>query len=228
MNTSKSEGYSIGRGAGRLYASFSRWQLAIISTAVIGVMYIFYLFGPQKIFDTTPTAQSLATVTMPAPIPLAAKEQDTQAAAVDTGTEWKYSKDVDAMTSKMSSSAMITSENSLDLNFPYKGSNYGRLVVRNHPKEGLGLIFMVEKGQIICNNYRGCPISIRFDDAPALQFTGNHPSDSSSNAIFINQASKFIAPAKKAKKILVQVTMYQAGSQVLEFKSTKPLEWPIK
>ena len=142
-----------------------------------------------------------------------------------TPTAWKYHEQNDAMTSKASRLASITSSNSLDLDFPYKGPNFGHLQIRQHPKWGLDVIFTIDKGQLQCRSYSGCPIEVRFDDAPAVRFSGTEPADNSSDTVFIQGAPKFIALAKKSKRILIRMNVYHGGAPVLEFFSPKTLEW---
>ena len=138
---------------------------------------------------------------------------------------WQYDQQNDAMTSKASRTASIKSSNSLDLDFPYKGLNFGHLQIRQHPKWGLDVIFSIDKGQLQCNSYGGCPIEVRFDDAPAVRFSGTEPADNSSDTVFIQGAPKFIALAKKSKRILIRMNVYHGGAPVLEFSSPKTLEW---
>lgn len=142
--------------------------------------------------------------------------------------DWKYDATTDKMTGKSGRTASLTSENSLALDFPYRGTNHGHLTVRQHPKYGLDVVLQVQKGQILCSSYAGCPVEIKFDDAKPVRFSGTEPADHSSDTVFINNPEKFIAAAQKAKTILVQVNMYQAGAPVLEFKSSTPLEWTNK
>lgn len=142
--------------------------------------------------------------------------------------DWSYEATTDKMTGKSGRTASLTSENSLALDFPYRGTNHGHLTVRQHPKYGLDVIFQVQKGQILCSSYGGCPIEVKFDNDKPVRFTGTEPADNSSDTVFINNPAKFIAAAQKAKTILVQVNMYHAGAPVLEFKSSTPLEWTSK
>lgn len=139
--------------------------------------------------------------------------------------DWVYGDHKDAMTSKASYYAILDSSNSLNLDFPYRGHNYGHLQVRKHPQYGLDVIFRIDKGQILCSSYNGCPIEVRFDDAPPMRFEGTEPADNSSDTVFIKGATRFIAAAKKAKRILVRVNIYHSGAPVLEFYVSKPLEW---
>lgn len=141
---------------------------------------------------------------------------------------WSYDVKTDKMTSKQTSFAYLQSKNSLNLGFPYQGRNMGSLTVRQHPQHGLDVIFSVEKGQLICSSYSGCDLLVRFDDKPPTRFAGTEPASNDHETIFVNNAKRFIAEAKKAKKILVQVEMYKAGGQILEFEVSSPLVWPPK
>lgn len=139
--------------------------------------------------------------------------------------DWQYNESTDKMTGKVTSTAYIRSDNSLDLSFPYAGTNHATLRVRRHPQYGLDVIMQVQKGQILCSSYNGCPIQVKFDDAPPVRFNGSESADHDSSVVFFNSSNKFIQQATKAKKILVQVNMYHAGAPVLEFSSIEPLKW---
>ncbi len=142
--------------------------------------------------------------------------------------DWSYEGSVDKMSGKSSKNASITSDNSLSLAFPYAGPNHAFLTVRQHPQYGLDVILQVQKGQILCSSYGGCPIQVKFDDASPIRFSGTPSADHDSTTVFFQGASKFINQAAKAKKILVQVNMYQAGAPVLEFSTKEALKWESK
>lgn len=139
--------------------------------------------------------------------------------------DWEYGNWTDKMTDKQFPWASIESKDSLNLGFPYAGSNYGNIYVRQTPKGALNVMVSVQKGQILCHSYTSCHITVRFDDGKPIQFSGAEPADNSSNKIFLEPESKFVAEAKKAKRILVALTMYQSGQQMLEFQSAQPLQW---
>lgn len=174
-----------------------------------------------------------------APTPAAQKPvaQAAAAAAADTKpaipinveSGWEYTQETDPMTSKAAKYAKLLSENSLSLDFPYAGKNYGQITVRQHPKWGLDVLVQVEKGQMLCHSYdESCKVTIRFDDGPPQRFGGAEPEDNSSTVIFLRDEARFLKEASKAKRILVQATFYQNGEQLLEFKTDKPLGWPPK
>jgi hypothetical protein len=146
--------------------------------------------------------------------------------AVTLAESWSYRTDTDKMTSKEQRFGEVRSDNSLSLSFPYSSnSNYGYLTIRNMKGKDEVLVF-IQKGQILCPGYGdGCTVTARFDQAPPVKFNAIGPSDHSSEVFFIRNASSFIASASKAKKILVQFTVYNEGSQVLEFSPTTPLVW---
>lgn len=56
----------------------------------------------------------------------------------------------------------------------------------------------------------------------------NPPADHSTTVVFARYPKWAIKHLKHAKRVFIQVPMYQAGNQVLEFDVTKPLIWPRK
>jgi hypothetical protein len=139
--------------------------------------------------------------------------------------DWRYSEQTDKMNGSQTKLGEVFSDNSLDLAFPYSGENRGRLVVRQDKQNGLNVIFTIRKGQLICDSYHGCQVQVRFDEAQPVTFHGGGAADHSSTTIFLTPERRFIDLAKKAKRIRVAVTVYQAGSQVLEFSSSTSLIW---
>lgn len=200
--------------------------LLVVASAVMNASK-----SDQKV-AAAPAAQPAAAPQAPAPAPVIAA-----AAAVDTApakappvplpsrTAWEYESKTDQMTNKRSAEASLTSDNTLNLDFPYNGAQRGFLVVRRHPQYGLDVIVAISKGQILCNTY-DCRISVKFDDGAPMKFGGSGPADHSSTSVFLEGPERFINLAKKAKKILVQINLFHNGSQVLEFSSPVPLEWP--
>lgn len=141
---------------------------------------------------------------------------------------WDYSNSTDPMTGKPISTARLASYNTLNLDFPYKGENRGRLLVRRHPTHGLDVIFTIDKGQLMCDSYRGCSATLRFDDGKPMTFRGGESADYDKTVMFLLDRRRFVEAARKAKLIRVQVTIYQAGDQVLEFNSSPPLSFATK
>lgn len=135
--------------------------------------------------------------------------------------KWKYHQSVDKMTSKPIKFAQIMSNESLDLDFPYEGSNYGQLTLRK--KDGLNIYLGIDKGQI-SGGYDNNFIKVRFDEEKPIIFSYSEPQDGSSNFIFIDNETKFLSKLKKSKKVIISLPLYQAGNQILEFNTTD-LKW---
>lgn len=141
------------------------------------------------------------------------------------GAQWDYESNVDKMTGKATASANMLSDNQLNLAFPYQGQNYGQISVRTKPGEGTHVLLVIRKGQIVCSSY-DCSLRVKFGDAAPMSFGGDHPTDGSSNVVFLSSPQKFISRAKSAKRILVEFTAYNQGTQILEFSVHGPLAWP--
>ena len=151
---------------------------------------------------------------------------DTVAVAVDSisqpaNNSWEYNQSIDKMTSKSTKFAEIISNESLNLEFPYDGVNYGRLTLRN--KNGLNIYLSIDKGQI-SGGYDNNFITVRFDEEKPIRFSYSEPQDGSSNVIFIDNELKFLSKLKKSKKVLITLTLYHEANQILEF-NTIDLKW---
>lgn len=139
------------------------------------------------------------------------------------GAEWAYGTSTDAMSGKTIHSSGIESTNSMSLGFPYKGANHGRLAVFQRETGEPSVLFAIEKGQLICASYTGCSVNVRFDESQPIRFDASETADHDSRYLFIKNGRRFTASASKAKRILVEVLVYQAGAQILEFNAKEPL-----
>lgn len=138
-------------------------------------------------------------------------------ASIEPGSQWEYSQNEDDMGNGKSYLARIKSLNTVNFSFPYKGEQYGSLLIRNHPRYGKDILFSIEKGQILCSSYNGCNVLIRFDDEKAQRYSANGTADNSTETVFISNYSKFIGKLQKAKRLRLSVDVYQQGSPVFEF-----------
>jgi hypothetical protein len=138
--------------------------------------------------------------------------------------QWKYATDTDEMSGSKVVTATVDSSDSLRLQSPYAGMNKGRLIVRNHPRHGLDVLFLVQKGQIMCRS-SSCEVVVRFDENEPETFPGSPSADHSTNVVFIGNQERFIELARSAKRIRVQVAYFRNGLQILNFQSAKALDW---
>ncbi|NPC59349.1 hypothetical protein [Caenimonas soli] len=142
--------------------------------------------------------------------------------------EWGYWTDVDQMTGKPIRQAGVASLTVLKLNPPYTGETYGFLTVRQRVGESPDVFVQVSQGQIPCSTQvGGCTVTVRFDDEQPVRFIAGNPDDGSSQAFFFSNPRVFIARAVKAKRILIQFTMYQSGNRILEFLAPTSLQWEL-
>lgn len=142
--------------------------------------------------------------------------------------EWKYQTDTDKMDGTVVKFALLRSTNSMSLPFPYQGTNHGSLQVRQRKSDGLSAIFAIDKGQLICRggaSFGTCSVQVRFDDAQPINFTASGSDDNSSKVLFLSPAKRFVESAAKAKRIRVAATLYQSGTQILDFDVATPLTW---
>lgn len=132
-------------------------------------------------------------------------------------SSWEYSKDLDKISGKMTSSASSDSLNSHQLNFPYAGGTTGSLIIRKHPRYGNDVIFSINKGQILCGIHE-CTVTIKFDNRPPKTYTAVPPSDHSSTYLFIKPTAKLKKEISQAQSVTIEVEFYQSGSRTFEFK----------
>ena len=76
----------------------------------------------------------------------------------------------------------------------------------------------------MCPSYEGCSGTVRFDDGPAQRISFSGAADNSSDTIFVNGAVGFISKIKKAKRLIIEKTMYEAGNPQFEFNVSE-LQW---
>lgn len=165
---------------------------------------------------TPKASEPSPTPTAPAAPVVAEPEQQT--------SDWVVQESVDAMTDQPVRHSCATSSNKVSLDFPY-GLRGARLCIRKHPKFGQDVFLSLDgSGQILCASYDGCTIPVRFDDGKVEQFSAAGPSDNSSETVFLSNDSRFIASARKAQRVRVQVEFYQNGTFTFDFPA-RGLEW---
>jgi len=132
-------------------------------------------------------------------------------------SQWSYSQLADEMSKGTTYTALVSSSNTVNFDFPYSGEQHATLRLRIDPRYGKDVIFSIEKGQILCPSYEGCSVLVRFDDGKASNYTALGTADNSTETIFINNYSKFVENMLKAKKVRISTTIFQQGAPVFEF-----------
>jgi hypothetical protein len=134
-------------------------------------------------------------------------------------SNWEYGENVDKMSGKVTNWAMSNSTNKIAMKFPYNGGSEGTIIAF---EKNVKLFFT--KGQVMCSNYSGCRIQVKFDDEKPELYNAVGPDNGQSNHVYLGQefneikgARQFLEKLKTAKRVMISVEMYQENSPVWEF-----------
>lgn len=183
-------------------------KTSLLSWVILGLFVCFIIASANKGKEITQNAQQRVASGQTAGTPFI------------TGI-WSYSHSSDPMSNGVTHTAAIQSLNTVNFTFPYAGEQHANLVIRTHPKHGKDVIFGIQQGQLLCNDYDGCNVSVRFDDAEAVTYKANSAADHSTETIFLSNYSGFIDRMMKAKRVRIAVNVYQEGTPVFEFDVSK-------
>ena len=134
---------------------------------------------------------------------------------------WSTGQNVDKMDGTVEKWAMIDSTNKISMKFPYQGGSSASIIVfdNKHVK------IFISKGQVMCSNYSGCKVRIKFDDEKPSTFSAVGPDNGQSNYVFLTggqysdgSASRFIKKLATANKVLIEMEIYQEHWPVWEFE----------
>jgi hypothetical protein len=193
----------------------------------IGAAALFGILLIAGVATEPPTEADNVTNAIGDNIAIAAATQPEAAAAAPEpapATPWTYSSESDKVRGGETHFARTASTNQVYQPSPYDGGTSMSLTVRKHPEWGTDVILTISEGQMMCPSYEGCSGTVRFDDGPAQPVSFNGPEDSSSETVFVVGARSFIAKLKKARKLTIEKTLYQAGAPQFEF-DVAGLEW---
>ncbi|HXS50481.1 MAG TPA: hypothetical protein VN713_10185 [Sphingomicrobium sp.] len=192
--------------------------IAGVGVAILLVIILASLgSGPNS--ASSPDANSASAAAVMSNSSDAGATQPAQAA-----DNWSYSTDTDQVRGGTTYYATTTSTNSIHQDFPYSPETTMTLTVRKSPAYGTDVLLQISSGQMMCPSYEGCSGTIRFDSSPPQAIEFNGPTDSSSEVVFVRNASSFLAKLKKAKKLVVEKTLYEAGAPQFEF-NVAGLKW---
>lgn len=139
---------------------------------------------------------------------------------------WNYDSRVDDMDSGISQWAWLKSDNFINMEFPYHGDTYATVTVRKTKEYGTDVYVKLDRGQFGGNSFKGTNyVRIRFDDAQPVKYKYNEAADGSTDVVFLRNAKDFIAKAKKAKRIKVEVNLWKEGNRVFDFSVDESLKW---
>jgi hypothetical protein len=185
--------------------------------AVVGAILLMAILGSRT--QNAPSGDNAAAPTL-----LESADAPAESAETKKADTWSYSTNEDKVRGATSYYARTTSTNSIFQSPPYDAATTMTMVVRKAPSFGTDVILTISSGQLMCPSYEGCSGTVRFDDGPAQEVRFNGPADSSSDTIFVVGAKNFISKLKKANKVIIEKTLYNAGNPQFEF-DVKGLEW---
>ncbi len=189
----------------------------IVLGGIFGLGLLGTIITPSK-----PENKGAPTADKAIPVPTTnTSTSDSESASMG---QWSYSESEDKLRGKSDYFASLNSINQIHQDFPYEDQTSAQLTIRKAASGRTDVVFQVSSGQLMCPSYQGCSGTVRFDDgAPQkLRFLG--PEDNSNETIFVADAKRFIENLKKSKRLVIEKTMYQAGSPQFEF-NTVGLKW---
>lgn len=192
---------------------------------VVIIISVVASLGSKK---PTPVTVAVTEDTI-SPITYSQPDSSLAVAVVDETAKditWTFTEQLDQMTDSKNVWASLSSDNFEYFHFPYEGGSYLKLTVRYMKKYGNDVLIQISRGQFNANEYRGTDyITARFDDGTPQKYYVDEPSDGSSDCLFVRKKADFIKRCKSAKKILIDVPIYQGGRPTFTFTVDKPLEW---
>ena len=135
-------------------------------------------------------------------------------------SKWTYFDYEDVASGKTAFKASLTSENKINLSFPYDGNQNGILSIRNHPRFGKDIFFKINKGQILSidgYSYDNKYFLVRFDDGDVKWWNYLEAADQSSDIIFVSNEIKFKEKLTNSSNIYLTVNLYQDGQRTFIF-----------
>jgi hypothetical protein len=136
---------------------------------------------------------------------------------------WTFETRADPMSDDKTTFAWTRSTNFHQLPFPYQGRTHATLILRHHNGKEPQVRLDIDRGQFMCHDE--CRSRIRFDDNETDSFQTFPPADLSHDTVFIGHESNFIERALPARRIRIEVQMFQAGTRMFEF-DVRGLSWP--
>jgi hypothetical protein len=219
--------HQVERVAAPLAAISEKDQSIKIAAWVGGGIFLFIIVAVLAGGSGSSPASNYATDNILSAVDLDANmamEEDGPAVKSEPEPSWSYSTDEDKVRGATTYFARTTSTNSVYQEPPYDSDTTMTMTVRKSPAYGTDVILTISSGQFMCPSYEGCEGTVRFDDEPAEALSFNGPEDNSSDTIFVVGAERFIAKIKKARKVVIEKTLYEAGNPQFEF-NVEGLKW---
>lgn len=204
---------------------------AKVGLALIGLILLVAILLPGGGSDPAPppataaadTATSTEVDAAQAAADAAVRAADEAAAALAAASQpatptssWTYEADSSDISGDPSYYAAVQSSNTFMLDFPYEGAQHGTLMLRKHARHGKDVLVSIREGQILCSTY-DCGVTVRIDDEKPFKVVGTEPANNDSTTIFLPIYTRLMKRMPGAKRLRVELRLYQAPPQTLDF-----------
>ncbi|WP_060872565.1 hypothetical protein [Myroides odoratus] len=158
----------------------------------------------------------------------AKKDSDSEQTTAESGpkTKWEYSEETDKMEGTTNYYAGLKSTNKVNLKFPYKGGSTLSIFVRNLGK-GNEVYLFLDKGQIMPSLIGEKTVKFKFDDEATVNYKYTTATGSANNYVFLDKEKEILNKLLKAKKVMVEIDIFDAGLNVFEYDA-QGLVWDKK
>lgn len=132
---------------------------------------------------------------------------------------WDYSQEKDELDGTDRYYAVTKSLNTVQLPFPYDGAQRLTLTLRYRGSDGLQTYVRIPRGQIHYEDSRtslgmGAPswVELSFDNRAPVRMLCSPPTDHTPNVMFISEPARLLKDIKKARRMVIRLTFFQAGT----------------
>jgi hypothetical protein len=176
----------------------------------------------RKAVSTLPPggASKPAPVAKPTPAPVAKAEPKTEPSKAETKKlqgKWKYSTSTHGLEGNEGKYWTLTSNNKIDLDFPYGSTPLELHVVKANGKYS---VVLTSEGQFYeqDSDFDGGTVRMKFDNGPIESFRYSESSSGSTGVAYLD-SDKLFDKIANSKTIKIEIPYYQAGRQVFTFDS---------
>lgn len=160
---------------------------------------------------------------------------------------WTYDSSKDEMRGTTEQTALLESDNQVELAWPWDGGTRVNLYLSHVPNKPDAAFLWVDRGSFDCTpGYAGCDFRAKFDDGPLETFhaeknsaggspdqvlkvaacaPGNATCARNTKAPASATSEKWLAKLKASKQVIIETALTKNGSKQFTF-TTVGLEWP--
>jgi hypothetical protein len=156
--------------------------------------------------------------------------------SVSASAQWKYESTKDPMTDRVDRSATLPSATKVQLPFPYAGGTTAFIHIQpgDDGDSESSVVVGLDKGQILKDE----GVDVRLDDGAIISFRASGAASGSTKIAFLRfpgerkdcsdacsvTSAELIDGMAKSKRMKLQLTVYDHGAKVFEFKP-QGLKW---